>query len=179
MKINRDKVIFSLLLLGTGICYRFLPHPPNFSPVAAIALFGGFYFRKYWAAFIPIAVIFFTDIFLGFYEIKVMLAVYASFALIALLGILVRRRKSLPMILAASLSGSLLFFFVTNFAVWLFGNWYPHNFSGLADCFYLAIPFFRNILLGDLFYASLFFGAYEFFAAFGYRKMDTAGNLYE
>jgi len=170
METAKEKIIFTLLLLATGVFYRFIPHPPNFSPVAAIALFGGFYYRKYWSAFLPLAILFFTDFFLGFYEIKIMLSVYASFALIALIGIVVRKYKSLPTIIGGSLTGSLLFFLATNFAVWLFGNWYSHNLSGLANCFYMALPFFRNTLMGDLFFTSVFFGLYELALYYYYSR---------
>jgi len=159
--ISREKAAFALLLLIIGVFYRFVPHPPNFSPLAAIALFGGFYFRKMRFALIPVAILFLTDIFLGFYQTGIMLSVYFSFILIAFLGIQIRKKTSLATIIGGSLLGSILFFFLTNFSVWIFGNWYAHNFSGLTHCFYLAIPFFRNTLLGDLFFSSVFFGIYE------------------
>jgi len=170
MNINKEKIVFSVLLLGVGVAYRFLPHPPNFSPVAAIALFGGFYYRRMWSAFIPVIILFISDFFLGFYQLPIMLSVYLSFLLITFLGKIIKRKKSMLVILGSSLTGSILFFLITNFAVWFFSNWYPHNISGLADCFWLALPFFRNTLLGDLFYVSVFFGAYEFSLAYTLKR---------
>lgn len=136
---------------------------PNFAPVAAISLFSGFYFRKYFI-FIPIAIMFISDIFVGFYDWKLMSAVYLSFVLIGLIGILTRKNKSILSIIGCSLAGSFLFFIITNFAVWIFSQWYPHNFSGLISCYEMAIPFFRNTILGDLFYSSIIFGCYELLA---------------
>ena len=160
--IPKEKIIFILLLLIIGIFYRFMPHPPNFSPLAAIALFGGFYFSRMRFALIPIAILFLTDIVLGFYQIEIMLSVYTSFILITLLGVQIKKKTSFYTIIGGSLLGSILFFLITNFSVWLFGNWYAHDFSGLINCFYLALPFFRNTLLGDLFFTAVFFGIYEF-----------------
>jgi len=173
----KEKIIFSLLLLAMGISYRFIPHPPNFSPVAAIALFGGFYYRKAWSVFLPLVILFISDIFIGFYQIEIMFSVYFSFVLVALLGILIKRKKSLISIISCSLAGSVFFFLITNFSVWLFSGWYPHNLFGLSDCFLLAIPFFRNTLLGDLFFVSILFGAYEFSRAYIYRRSLMTSTL--
>ncbi len=160
---KKKTVIAIAILLVIGVSYRFFPHPPNFAPIAAISLFSGFFFRRYFIL-IPIIIMLISDIFIGFYDWKMMVAVYFSFVLIALMGILMRKNKSVISMVGLSLSGSLLFFILTNFAVWLFGNWYSHDFEGLAKCFALAVPFFKNTLAGDLFYASIIFGCYEVLA---------------
>jgi asparagine N-glycosylation enzyme membrane subunit Stt3 len=90
-----------------------------------------------------------------------MLSVWGSFILVGLIGLFIRKRKSITKIIVGTLSGSVLFFLITNFAVWFFGNWYEKTFSGLGQCFYLALPFFRSSLLGDIFYVGVFFGTYE------------------
>lgn len=160
---NREKIIAIFILVVVGISYRLFPHPPNFAPIAAISLFSGFYFRRYFIA-IPIAAMFASDIFLGFYDWKLMAAVYFSFALIGMLGILMRKNKSVAMLIGFSLAGSFLFFTLTNSAVWLFSPWYASNMQGLLECYTMAIPFFKNTILGDLFYASVIFGCYEILA---------------
>lgn len=167
MSKNAEKTLFFLFLLLVGVFYRFVPHPPNFSPLAAIALFGGFYYRKFWSFFLPLTILFLSDFFLGFYEPGIMLSVYTSMVLIVFLGMLVRKKKSLLTIFAGSFGGSVLFFLLTNFAVWFFGNWYAHDLAGLERCFFLALPFFRNTFLGDMFFTSVFFGLFEFSHAYG------------
>jgi len=157
---NTQNISF-LILVILGAVFRLLPHPWNFTPIAAITLFSGVYLGKKYAFFAPILAMFFSDIFLGFYEWKLMLAVYGSFALIFLIGLAIKKHKSLKTILAGSLTASVLFFLITNFVVWQFTPWYPKTLSGLIQCFILALPFFRNTLFGDLFYTIVLFGTYE------------------
>jgi len=152
-----------MILIVVGVSYRLFPHPPNFAPVAAISLFSGFYFRRYFIL-IPMLIMLISDIFIGLYDWKLMLTVYSSFFLVGLVGICMRKNKSVAILAACSISGSFIFYFLTNFAVWLFGPWYPHNFAGLTECFVMAIPFFKNTLMGDLFYSSVIFGCYEILA---------------
>lgn len=140
---------------------RILPLPANFAPLAALALFGGLYLGKKYAIIIPLAAEVMADFFIGFYQLPVMLAVWGSFILAGLIGLFVRKRKSVATIIYGTLASSFLFFLITNFAVWAAGSWYPKTLAGLFQCFTLAIPFFRNTILGDLFFVSLFFGIYE------------------
>ena len=161
MKITDKKIIF-LALVVFGIVYRIVqPHPANVAPIGAIALFSGFFFRRYWAFAVPVVVLLITDFFLGYYEWKLMMAVYGSFMLIAFIGMGIKKTGSILPVITGSLAGSIIFFIVTNFSVWVFGNWYPHDLAGLAHCYYLALPFFRNTLLGDMFFAGVIFGSYE------------------
>lgn len=160
---KKEKIIAILILVAVGISYRIFPHPPNFAPVAAIALFSGFFFRRYFVL-IPLIVMFVSDIFVGFYDWKLMAVVYFSFVLIGLMGILIRKNKSVLSLIGCSLSGSVAFFILTNFAVWFLGPWYSHDWKGLVECYTLAIPFFKNTVAGDLFYVSVIFGVYELLA---------------
>lgn len=160
---KKEKIIAVFILIAIGVSYRIFPHPPNFAPVAAISLFSGFYFRRYFIA-IPIVIMLISDMFIGFYDWKLMAVVYFSFLLVSIIGIFMRKNKSVSALIGCSVAGSFLFFVLTNFAVWFFGSWYPHNFSGLTQCYLLAIPFFKNTLLGDLFYSSVIFGCYELLA---------------
>lgn len=153
--------LFPYFLVLVAVVLRLLPHPANFAPVAALALFGGVYLSKKTAILIPLAALGISDYFLGYYSFGVMLSVWGSFLLVGLIGLFIRKRKSITKIIVGTLSGSILFFVITNFAVWFFSNWYEKTFSGLVKCFYLALPFFRNSLLGDIFYVGVFFGTYE------------------
>jgi hypothetical protein len=142
--------------------FQYLPNIPNFAPIAALALFSGVYLKGKYALIIPLAAMLISDYFIGFYNPYIMLSVYLSFALIGLAGIWLKRNKTLANIFAGSLLGSVLFFLITNFAVWSVPNsYYPYTLTGLLDCYVLALPFFRNSLTGDLFYAIILFGAYE------------------
>ena len=144
-----------------GVLARVLPHPANFAPIAAMALFSGTYIPKKQALTIPLAAMFISDMVIGFDSIPMRVSVYGSFLVMILIGFWLKKHKTIKHIAAATLFSSVLFFVITNFAVWAFGGLYPHSFIGLTECYSLAIPFFRNTLLGDLFYSGAFFGGYE------------------
>jgi hypothetical protein len=152
-----------LLVIGSIILFaavmRLLPHYPNFTPVAAIALFGGAHFSKRWLAFlVPLLALFVSDLIIGFHSF--MLPVYLSFGLVVLMGGLLKGRIRPGTVIAGSLGASLLFFLITNFAVWIGSPYYPQTFAGLLSCYGMAIPFFHSGMLGDLFYSGVFFGGY-------------------
>jgi hypothetical protein len=146
---------------------RLLPHPPNMTPIAAMALFGGAYFAAKRTAFlVPLAAMYLSDLALGFFVYDFgwfhpfMPFVYASFAVTVCLGLLIRRRLNLLTVGGAALTSSVLFFIVTNFGVWLVGNLYPKTLAGLVSCYVAAIPFFRNTLAGDAIYTLVLFGGF-------------------
>ncbi|MBI3193477.1 MAG: hypothetical protein HYZ34_03295 [Ignavibacteriae bacterium] len=154
----RTLFTFSLILLAA--LSRLLPHLPNFTPIAALALFGGVYLDKKHTFIVPLAALFISDYFLGFYND--MIWVYASFAAIGLIGLWLRNHHGVATTIGATLFGSILFFIVTNFGVWISSHgMYPQTFSGLIECYIAAIPFFRNSLLGDFAYVTAMFGLYE------------------
>jgi hypothetical protein len=151
--------ILTLMVFATAFA-RLIPHPPNFAPIAAMALFGGAYFNKKWAAFlVPISAMFITDLILGFHE--TMWAVYLSFAFIVTLGMLIIKQKKVGNIFFASVTASVMFFIITNFGVWLSTPYYAKSGTGLAACFTAAIPFFHQTLLSDLFFVTILFGLFE------------------
>jgi len=138
---------------------RLIPHWPNFTPIAAMALFGGAYFeRKYLAFIIPLAALFISDLLLGLHGY--LISVYLSFIIIAGIGLLLRNRIKIGSVLLATLVSSLLFFVVTNFAVWIGSPFYPQNLTGLIECYAAGLPFLNNGVLGDLFYNTIFFGSF-------------------
>lgn len=154
-------ITLSLIVLIAAIS-RLIPHAPNLTPIAAIALFGGANFNSRWAAFlVPLLALFLSDLFIGFYGLT-MLAVYFSFALIALIGMFISNSQSIGSVVTATVSSSFLFFAITNFAVWLGNPAYPQNFTGLMECYFVAIPFYKNSLIGDLFYSAILFGGFYF-----------------
>ncbi|MCL5011203.1 MAG: hypothetical protein M1127_03305 [Patescibacteria group bacterium] len=149
-------------LVAFCVLARFLPHPPNFAPIAALALFCGVYLRgRKIALAAPLGAMLISDIFLGFYEWPVAIAVYGCFMFSVFLGWLVQKRKKWHRVFIASLAGSVAFFTATNFAVWAFTPWYAKTAEGLYQCYFSALPFFKNTLLGDLLYTGVFFGLYE------------------
>lgn len=101
-----------------------------------------------------------SDTFIGYYEFGLMISVYGSFLICIFLGFWLKKHKKWYTILGSSVLAATIFFLLTNFAVWFFTPWYTKNIFGLIQCFLLALPFFRNALLGDLFYVSAFFGIY-------------------
>ena len=148
---------------------RLIPHIPNVTPIAAMALFGGAYFaHKKMAFIVPLVAMLLSDIALSFiagYELFTLMRIvlYGTFALITLIGLQLRGRFSGPKTLVASLLASVLFFAASNFAVWALGQGmvFPITANGLLACYEVAIPFFRNTLLGDLMFVAVFFGGFE------------------
>ena len=168
------KLFPAFILIILGIAARFLPHPANFAPIGAIAIFSGIYLPKRWALILPLAAMFFSDLFIGFYSLPIMLSVYVSFATMGLIGLAVRKHKKLSTILGGTILGSVIFYLITNGAVWAFGGLYPQTTAGLLQSYYMAIPFFRNSLFGDLFYTGVLAGAYEASLSLLYREKKLA-----
>src|ERR1700687_3555222 len=154
------RTLLALALIVLAAALRVAPHPWNFTPVGAMALFSGAVLRdRRLAFFFPLFALFLGDIFIGFH--KLMFFVYASFLLNVAIGLWLRDRRTIARITLATLLGAIQFFIVTNFAVWQFLRGFPHTASGLAACYIAGIPFFWNTLAGDAVYAALLFGGYE------------------
>ena len=146
-KFDRIQKIVLLIIIFGVIC-RLIPHPPNFSPVTAIALFGGLNFSDKRIAFsIPLIILFLSDLILGISIIN--LFVYTGFSIIVFLGTKIKSIKFGNIILS-----SFIFFLISNFGVWIIG--YPKNIEGLILCYTMAIPFFGYSIVGDLFFGYLF-----------------------
>lgn len=144
-------------LIAAGALLRVLPHPPNFAPLGAIALFGGAVLAPPLGVAVPLAALFLSDTLLGFYPGAAW--VYGSFVLISLLGRALLRRRTVFRLVGASLGASVLFFIVTNLGEW-FGPLYPHTPAGLRQDYIAAIPFFWNTVWSDLGYSLALFGIY-------------------
>ena len=154
----------SIIVLSAAL-FRLIPHWPNFTPIAAIALFGAAHFERRWLGLaVPVAAMLLSDAIIGFHG--AMPAVYAAFGLTWLLGLYALRQPTAARIAGAALASSVLFFLITNFAVWFGSTYYPQTLAGLVGCyvaglaFYNGQSFFLNGMVGDLFFSSLLFGGY-------------------
>jgi hypothetical protein len=155
------RLLLALAIIAIAAALRIAPHPWNFTPVGAMALFSGAIIKdRRLAIAFPLLALFAGDLFVGFYKPGVMLLVYASFLLSVLIGFLLRKRRTLPRIAGSTLLGSIQFFLVTNFAAWWLLNSYPKTAAGLGACYLAGLPFFGNTLAGDALYATLFFGVF-------------------
>jgi len=158
MNDKRISLVLVLILVLAAVMLRLLPHPANFAPVTAIAIFGGAVLPRKLALWVPLMAMVISDMIIGFYDI--MLVVWLCYALTALAASFWLERLRVTRIAVLTLSASLFFFMVTNFAVWAAGGMYPHTLSGLAQCYTMALPFFRNTFLSDMFYAGVLFGMF-------------------
>ena len=152
----RTLVITGIVLAAAAL--RIAPHPMNFAPIGALALFGGAYFSsKSQALAIPLLSLIVGDVVTGFHQLIPF--VYASFLVSVAIGFWLRGKRSAPRIGAATVAGAIQFYLVTNFALWAssIGS-YPKTGGGLVACYIAGIPLFWNTLASDAFYAALLFG---------------------
>jgi hypothetical protein len=156
---NKTRFLVICGMVFTAALSRLVPHPYNFTPICAMSLFAGAYLANARLALaIPLLAMLLSDAILGFHG--TMPFVYAAFALVALIGIGLQKHRSTLPVLAATLSGSVLFFVITNFGVWAVSGMYSYTWQGLATCYVAAVPFFHYTLLGDLFYVAALFGSF-------------------
>jgi len=153
------RAILAAIMVILAAVVRILPHPWNFTPIGAMALFSGAMFRDRRIAFLfPLVALFAGDLFVGLH--RLIPIVYASFLVSVFIGTWLADRLGILRIGGAVFLGALQFFLITNFAVWqLFGT-YPHTPAGLAACYIAGLPFFGNTLAGDAVYTTLFFGIF-------------------
>jgi hypothetical protein len=164
--------VISLMVLLAAFS-RLLPHPPNFAPIGAMALFGAAYFsQRYLSFLIPIVSMWLSDLVLnnvvynqyfehftwfyqGFYW------TYGAFILIGLVGFVVLKRIKVSNLVLAGILASIVFFIVSNYGVWASTTMYPKNLTGLVTCYTAGLPFFMNTIMGDLVFTGVLFGAFE------------------
>lgn len=155
---NKSEEIFALALTVAAVALRLLPHPENFTPMAAVAFFAGSVLSPRLALTVPLAAMIASDLVIGLHDL--FLVTWGSFMLTAWMGIALKDRGGLSKVLFGTLAGSLLYFVITNLAVFLFENMYPKTAAGLVECFMMALPFLRGTLVGDLCYGAALFGAF-------------------
>lgn len=180
-KFFSPRFVFVLTVIIAAAAMRLIPHWPNFTPIAAMALFGGVYMtRKYLAFIIPLVAMFVSDLFLGLHTS--MIAVYLAFSITVLIGMLVSRNPRFLNIGGAAITSTIIFFIITNFAAWVGNPMYPQTFGGLIASYVAGlaflndgngISFFVNSLLGDLFYTLVFFGVF-YLARLRFPALATA-----
>jgi hypothetical protein len=165
----KPRFVIIVMIILAGAFMRLIPHWPNFTPIAAIALFGGAYLeRKHLAYLIPLAALFISDLIIGFYDY--MLPIYLSFAITVTLGMLIRHKLNAGRIFGIAIASSVIFFLLTNFAAWVSSPFYTKDFAGLIQAYVAGLAFFNdgsygisfffNEVLGTVFYSLLFFGAF-------------------
>ncbi|MFA5259807.1 MAG: DUF6580 family putative transport protein [Candidatus Omnitrophota bacterium] len=146
---------FAILLFG--VMSRIFIHWPNFTPVIALALFGGLYLGKMRGWITPLLLMVVSDMIIGLHAI--VLFTWGSIVLIALLGYQMRGRKNAANLLGTGVLAAVIYFLITNFGAWLV--MYPKTAEGFVSCYVAAIPFFRSSLLSTVVYTALFCGLYE------------------
>lgn len=156
---DSKNLMWALGLVLLAAVSRFLPHPQNFTPVMAVALFASAVITpRFLGIAVALVAMLVSDIFLGWH--RTMPFVYGAMLLVGLLGFFLREKRSVLKIVFASLTGSMLFFLITNLGVFLTEAMYPKTAEGLLQCYTMAIPFFRNSLTGDMLYTLSFFGIF-------------------
>lgn len=170
--VDRYQWLAVILLVFMVASMRMLPHPDNFTPVGALGLFAGAFLGQRAAWLLPVGALLLGDALIGFYALPVMLMVYLGFAASTLVGrIFLAKQRSPGRLFGAVFVAALLFYLLSNFAVWLL--YYPPTWSGLLACYTSALPYFGRSLLGDLLYTSLLFGSYALLHA-SWRRQQHA-----
>ena len=157
-EVRRVQVSVLVSLVLAAAASRLLPHAPNFGPVAAIALFSGVQFTRARQAYlVPLLAMLVSDAIIGFHSTVPF--VYAGLLFTTFLGQQIQAKAGIPRVLGASVLSTAVFFLLTNLGVWLVGGMYPMTAQGLAVCYWAAIPFLGNSLVGDLFFVGALFGS--------------------
>jgi len=171
--VMKKNILLIVVLIAIGILGRIIPHPPNFTPIIAIALLSSYAFKNKWMIIlIPLMSMWISDLvinnylYAGYYDSLLIFSsgflwVYGAIICIALLGTILIKKVKISNIALSSISGSLIFFLVTNFGVWISGTMFPKSLFGLIECYTLALPFFGNALVGDLVYCTILFTSYS------------------
>jgi len=167
LKSSFSYLVILAVLIALGVAGRLLPHPPNFTPMAAIALFAGFIFiKRYMAVVAVISTMLLCDYFafgslsVSWFGSKSMFVVYLALLFPIVFKNFLQKKLGVLRIFGAALASSSVFFLATNFAVWAFSPMYEKTFEGLVLCYTMAIPFFQNTVAGDLIWSGVIFGAY-------------------
>ena len=155
-----------------------MPHAPNATPIVALAFVGSLYLGRRWSIILPLVALLLSDLLIGFYDWRVMLSVYGSFALIGLISWICRKYNSFLSTGMTVIAGSLVFFLLTNTAVWFFSPWYEKSISGLLYSYELGLPFLRNMLIGDMVYTVALVSLFEIGYLFCLRRHELQNALF-
>lgn len=147
-----------LCLILIAVSLRVLPHPANFAPIAAVAIFGGAILPRKFGLWVPLVAMIVSDYLIGFHSL--IAVTWGFYVLTALASSKWLKKGGLGTGAALTMGASLSFFGITNFAVWLTSGMYTHTWSGLVQCYNLALPFFRNTFMSDIIFTAVLFGTY-------------------
>lgn len=171
MKNPTVNILLAVCLVLIVIGLRLAPHPANFAPVAAAAIFGGALLPRRYALSVPLGAMIISDLIIGLHPLVAV--TWGSFGLIALASNRWLHGGNLKKGALLTLGSSVFFFVVTNFAVWVQSGMYAHTWSGLVRCYTMALPFFRNTILGDVFYTAALFLVYAMATALSIRVLGA------
>ena len=149
---NLNKEIIPIGLILILAASRLIPHPPNFTPIIAVAIMSSYFFRNIYLSILTLIIsMLIADVFIGFY--KNMLFVYTSLIIITFIFFRISKKIKYKNLYIFAFFGSLIFFLISNFGVWALDGLYEKNLNGLIECYILAIPFFGNTFLSTLIFA--------------------------
>ena len=150
-------VFITLLFILLIALTRLIPHPPNFTPLLAIALYSGLQIQNNWQKWgLPLGIMVVSDAMIGFHSL--MPVTYLSIALIIGLGAYNKKKTTPKHLLFQTTGSALLFFIITNFGVWAITSYYPKTLPGFIECYTMALPFFHNTILSTWLYTGLLIG---------------------
>ncbi len=173
MKLRQNyNVIIALLLVAFAVVSRLAPHPANVAPLAAVALFGGALLPRKLAVIVPLAAMVLSDLVLGMHSLVFL--TWGSFTVVAFASSYRFGDVTVKKVVVSTIGASVFFYLVTNFGVWAEGRMYAVTLEGLMQCYYNALPFFRNTLIGDMAYSGLLFGAYAVIASYSNQKVHIS-----
>lgn len=165
----QKKIIFSkndlmpLSLILILVFARLIPHLPNFTPIIAVAIMSGYFFRNMYVSFSVLLIsMIIGDFFIGFYNNMVF--VYLALLFISFVCFKKREKVNFKNLFIFGISGSLIFYLISNFGVWMLTDMYEKNLEGLIYCYFLAIPFFTNTLLSTIIFSYAAYLANSYFS---------------
>jgi hypothetical protein len=154
-------IVLSLLVIAAALTRALpylIPHIWNFTAIGALAIFSGAQFSNRGLAFIlPLAAMAISDIVIGN---GFSVLVYIGFTAMVACGFLVRSKVTVTNVILASFISASIFFLITNFAFFYPATLYPHNFSGILTSYAAGLPFFRNMLIGNMVFSAVLFSSF-------------------
>lgn len=174
---HKEMYLWLILFIGVAVLSRVVPHIPNFTPIVGIALFLSYIWKTHISMLFVILSLFISNLILGYEVDMVQISVYIGLLFPSIVGIYLKKTNSLLSkyisLIVLSFSSSTFFFIITNFAVWLWSGMYTHDVNGFILCYEMAIPFYRNTLLGDFFSSMMVFGVHDIILYYQ-QKTDTS-----
>lgn len=175
MNEKRFAAVVAVVLVAMAAASRAVPHPWDFTPMIAVALFGGARLERAWASVAAVvACLVIGDLAVGAFPYDGMAWVYGAMIAITLGGRLLRTRRGVVPAVIGGLAAGLVFFVVSNLGVWIGGGLYPHTAGGLADCYVAALPFYRNQVVGDVLFTAALFGLHALATSAYARRVAIA-----